>query len=196
MPNWCMNKLTLSHPDPKMMEKAVKSWNTGFFLKGLIPCPQELIDTVSGSVGLATDGDVSQRYKVELHEFQMQLNLKHFGYKDWYDWCVNEWGTKWDFGKPHEDDPDVELVDGKMVVFFDSAWSPPTNAYDKLVDLGYTIEAYYFEPGMAFCGRYDEEGDYTLQIESNSKWAKKNIPRDIDEAFDIVETMQNYEEAA
>ena len=61
--------------------------------------------------------------------------------------------------------------------------------------MGYGIEAYYFEPGMAFCGRYDECGDFTLKIEGDSKWARKNIPRDIDDAFHISESMAEWEEA-
>lgn len=199
MPNWCENKLRITHPDPAALEKFKQGWNSGYVFQALIPCPKELIDTMSGSYGVSEDK--SHQYKKELHAYQEQLNLKYFGHKNWYDYCIAEWGTKWDVGyrDEHENTANIE-EDGEgnpfIEVDFDSAWSPPTNAYDKLTDLGYTIEAYYYEPGMGFCGRYDECGDQTFEVKGNSKWVKKNIPRDIEEAFNMIETMENYEEAA
>lgn len=193
MPNWCDNKLRVTHSDPAALEKFKDAWNSGELLQTLIPCPAELTNTMCGFK--------AEGYERELHELQQKLNEKHFGYANWYDWRVNEWGTKWDVGYRDdrenlaviETDPDgVPFIE----VGFDSAWSPPVEAYDKLTDMGYTIQAYYYEPGMAFCGRYDEDGDFTLKIEGNYKWAKKHLPQDINEAFGIVETMMNYEENA
>lgn len=199
MPNWCMNKLRITHDDLHALDKFVEGWNSGSLFQALIPCPQELLDTVSGSIGLSTDGNKSQQYRYEMHQFQMDLNKRIFGYKDWYDYCVSEWGTKWDVGYRSESDNLAEIQVGEgqhfVEVSFESAWSPPIEAYDKLSDLGYRIEAYYYEPGCAFCGRYDEDGEQTYQIESGVKWAKKNLPRDIDEAFGIIETMEQYAEA-
>ena len=55
----------------------------------------------------------------------------------WYDWRVNNWGTKWDI----ELDNKYVSQDGKMVtVSFDSAWSPPIAAYEKLKELGFEIK--------------------------------------------------------
>jgi len=83
--------------------------------------------------------------------------------EDWYSWNVSNWGTKWDFGKGELDDP-VTIKDGKVNISFETAWSPPIQFYDYLVDLGYNVDATYFEPGMGFCGVYfngdDEYVDY------------------------------------
>ena len=79
------------------------------------------------------------------------------GYYDdesWYDWCIQNWGTKWDFGKREHDDP-VTVEGNKVVVSFDTAWSPPVEFYGQLVDLEYNVRASYFEPGLAFCGIWD-----------------------------------------
>lgn len=197
MPNWCENKLRVSHSDPAALEKFMEAWNSGALLQTLLPCPQELIDTMAGSIG--GSADKSQQYKKELLEFKEQLNLKYFGYRNWYDWCVAEWGTKWDIGRQAERHESAEVeADAQgnefIEVDFESAWSPPTGAYDKLTDLGYIIEAYYYEPGVGFCGRYDSDGDQTFEIRGGYKWVRKNVPRDIDEAFRITENMQQYAE--
>ena len=75
-------------------------------------------------------------------------------------YCVNNWGTKWDFGKTQYT-PDEECdwqVDeegyGLVHLRFETAWSPPLGWYEALDKLDMTVEAYYFEPGMAFCGQW------------------------------------------
>lgn len=198
MPNWCDNKLRVTHADPAALEKFKEAWNSGNLFQILIPCPKELMDT--RSVGFALSKDGVKSYEQRLQEFRESLNVELFGYKSWYEYCVAEWGTKWDIGY-RDERTNLAIIETDaegqpfIEVDFDSAWSPPTNAYDKLVNMGYVIQAYYYEPGMGFCGRYDEDGDFTIKIEGNSKWAKKNIPMDIDEAFGVTETMQGYEEA-
>jgi hypothetical protein len=37
-----------------------------------------------------------------------------------YEWCVENWGTKW-----NADDPHVDVEDGKATITFDTAWDPP-----------------------------------------------------------------------
>ena len=96
MPNWCENKLRITHSDPAALFKFKEGWNSGKVFEALIPCPKELMDTMSGSYGISDDK--SQQYKKELHSYQEILNLKYFGYKNWYDYCIAEWGTKWDIG--------------------------------------------------------------------------------------------------
>lgn len=75
----------------------------------------------------------------------------------WYDWCINHWGTKWDIGCDNDENHGLKptRVGNQVTVSFDSAWAPPVGLYEKLVDLGYNVKATYFEPGMAFCGIWD-----------------------------------------
>ena len=196
MPNWCENKLTVKHKNPEELQRFVDAWNTGELLQTLLPCPAELRDTMAGYMG--DSKDVSRQYAKELHLLKEQLNLKTFGYKNWYDWCVNEWGTKWDIGRSSERENNA-VIEGKgkkqlVEVSFDSAWSPPVEAYHKLTQMGYKIKAYYYEPGMAFCGSFIDGGEHTYKIEGNSSWAAKNIPADILDAFNMIELMESYEE--
>jgi hypothetical protein len=110
----------------------------------------------------------------------------------WYDYRVSNWGTKWDVGMDQGQifrDQEHELG-----ISFCSAWSPPTAAYEKLSDLGFFIEATYYEPGMAFCGYWaNDEEDY-WDIRGDSEWVKDHIPSIIDHNEGISEGMKYWEE--
>ena len=112
---------------------------------------------------------------------------------DWYHWNTENWGTKWDVA-PYEE----AFVEGEksdtVVLGFDSAWAPPVKFYEKMEELGFYVEAYYFEPGMGFCGRYEDGFDEYVEIEGDSKWVKEFVPEYIDEVFDISGAMAEWEE--
>jgi hypothetical protein len=83
-------------------------------------------------------------------------------FDDWYDWCINNWGTKWDFGRDEYYDP-AKIEGGNVVVSFNTAWSPPIQFYEKLVELDYNVRGSYFEPGMAYCGIWDNGIDNYIE---------------------------------
>ena len=182
MPNWCNNTLTLTHEDPAMILRAKEALDRGEFLQEFIPVPQDLKDTVSGSMG--------EDHR-EAHEAQQKANREKHGYSNWYDFCVGEWGTKWDVGGDGQTDIHP---DGKMLhTTFDSAWSPPVNAYVKLEELGFGVNAMYYEGGMAYAGAYGEGGDEEINLEGMSADDVENHYPEIDEAFGISESMREYE---
>jgi len=185
MPNWCNNTLEISHEDPAMMERVRKAFTDGRLLDEFIPVPKSL-QIVAGRVG--DDNDPKQ---IEL-EAQEKANIEAHGYSTWYDYCVNEWGTKWDIGgdgmEPHDDGPN------RTTLAFDSAWAPPCAAMDKLMDMGFSVRLYYYEPGMCFAGIYDENGDdyYDLGGMTSDQVAEE-VPSELDEMFGISETIAEYE---
>lgn len=176
MPNWCSNSLCLQHEDPNMIARAVKAFDEGRLLEEFIPVPAELSEATSPN-----------------REESAKALKEKYGYADWYDFCVNEWGTKWDVGSEGSD-ADTS-PDGKvMSVYFDSAWSPPIAAYEKLQDLGFQVNAYYYESGMSYAGIYDECGDSYYDLSGmDSAEVRDAIPIDLDEAFCISEQMEEYE---
>jgi len=91
-----------------------------------------------------------------------------------YNWCVNAWGTKWDVGGG--DGHTVEQDANGVVFNFDSAWAPPCAAYDKLMEQGFEILAYYYEYGGMTSERIAEE-----------------LPDDLDETFDISGQVAEWE---
>jgi hypothetical protein len=166
-----------------MIERARNAFNDGRLLDELIPVPQELRDTVSGHCG---DG-----YAQELNQFKMELNIKYFGAKDWYDFCVNKWGTKWDVGA---DGNPAQDIPGGLMLGFDSAWSPPLGAYEQMVEMGFRIRAMYYEGGMAFAGIWEDgNDDYYEYGGMNSEQVAKELPPELDEAFGISESMAEWE---
>lgn len=73
----------------------------------------------------------------------------------WYNWRVNNWGTKWDVDAEKHDDYEYE---GRRYVCirFQSAWGPPMGAIEKLANAFPEISIHhsYDECGMDFSG-YD-----------------------------------------
>ena len=48
-------------------------------------------------------------------------NYKKYGYCNWYLWCVENWGTKWNINE----EVSVESTGDKYRISFDTAWSVP-----------------------------------------------------------------------
>jgi hypothetical protein len=167
-----------------MITRAAEALERGEFLAEFIPVPKDL-QIVAGSVGDPVEQAELERKTAE--------NVEKYGYGNWYDYCVGEWGTKWDVGA--DSTTDVH-PDGKMLhTYFDSAWSPPVTAYEKLTELGFTVGAMYYEPGMAYAGIYDSEtGDEEYNLEGmSSQQVIDEIPAELDEAFGISECIAEYE---
>jgi hypothetical protein len=167
-----------------MIERVREAFNKGALLQEFIPVPKELMETVSGSVPEGAERDA--------HEAQMATNRDTHGYKDWYDFCVNEWGTKWDVGADGQ--PAIDNDTNTLVLNFDSAWSPPIQAYEKLFYMGFKILAYYNEPGMAFAGIYEDgQDEYYEYGDMNSDQIAEELPSELDECFCISESVAEYE---
>ena len=182
MPNWCNNVATLQ-ANKARIDTVVAGAKGDGVLQALIPVPDELRDTTAGSFG---DAD-----KQAALEAQEAANLAKYGYKNWYDFCVNEWGTKWDLC-----DVQVNRIDDETVTLsFDTAWSPPIEAYEKLLGLGFAIEAFYYEPGMCFCGKWADGFDDCVEFNGyDSKTVRGAIGDEIDDMFNISEQMAEWED--
>jgi len=183
MPNWCNNNLILKHEDPAMIQRAYDALERSEFLNEFIPVPQELKDTVSGFYG-----DPAEQAKLEA---QTRSNIEKYGYSNWYDYCVGEWGTKWDVGEQGASDIHP---DGKTLhTSFDSAWAPPTLAYAKLEALGFKVEAMYYEGGMQFAGVYEDGCDEEASLDGMSADAIEQTYPELDQCFGISESIREYE---
>lgn len=184
MPNWCNNVVEISHEDPAMMQRVKTSYLNGSFLNEFIPVPKDLSIT-AGNVG--EKGSPEQI----LHEKQVESNIKKYGYSDWYNYCVNEWGTKWDIGG---NDGVITENGNEIILSFDSAWAPPCVAYEKLVEMGFSVRAYYDEPGMAFCGVWEDGiDDYYEYSDMSSDDVENMLPEPLNEMFNISENMAEWE---
>ncbi len=179
MPNWCSNSVVLKHADPTFIARAREAVQKSGLLQEFIPVPNDLKETIAGSFG-----DDERQKELEI---QVAYNIKNYGYANWYDYCIAEWGTKWDVTG------EVQDIDGGLMINFDSAWAPPVEAYSKLKSMGFYVEAMYYEPGVGFCGSWIDGEEDHYDIEGNSEWVEANIPEVIDEAFAISENMAQWE---
>jgi hypothetical protein len=186
MPNWCNNYLELTHDDPEMITRAQKAFADGRLLDEFVPVPEDL-HIVAGRVG----DDEDQKQK-DL-KAQEEVNVAKHGYMNWWDYCVNEWGTKWDVGG----DGDQARLDGPnhISMNFDSAWAPPVPAMEKFMDLGFRVKLIYWESGMCFCGLFDENGDdYYDYTDMSADEIAETINSEIDECMCITESIREWEE--
>lgn len=157
MPNWCSNKLTVSHTDKTTMDRFVSAYNAGKACSEFLPMPED---------------------------------------SDWYSWRIENWGTKWDIGADIGTDREEQhglkatVVGNEASMSFDSAWSPPIGLYEKLVELGFSVEATYFEPEMAFCGIWTDGDDLYTQYSD-----KGMIPVRIWEDYNLDEFFNDEVEA-
>jgi hypothetical protein len=179
MPNWCSNGLTLTHSDPAMIDRVIKGKDG--LLQEFIPCPQALIATVSGYVG-------DEQAALEARQ---AANREQYGYPTWYEHNIAEWGTKWDFSADS-----IKRMDANTVqMSFESAWAPPLNAYEKLMALGFEVEATYYEPGMAFCGRWKNgEDDYYEYGGMTADEIEATLPKELDEEYGISQAVSEWEQ--
>lgn len=102
---------------------------------------------------------------------------------------VTNWGTKWEVeGEISDTD------EGGLCLTFDSAWAPPTGLYEKLYTEGFEVYARYYEPGMAFCGVFDNGFDDHYDYGSmNSDEIAEYLPEDLDDYFGISSTVADWE---
>ena len=115
-----------------------------------------------------------------------------------YGTAVESWGTKWDVsteGLEYTDNGDgTATIEG----WFQSAWSPPIDAFQTLADDWDScyIELLYEESGMCFVGCWDSEGadDHYEYSEFTSANIKDNIPEYLVEHFALDEQLAEYEE--
>jgi hypothetical protein len=172
MPNWCQNKLELTHPDKAILLKAIKAWNEGKFLSTLVPEPD-----YTQTVVFPTFPDI-----------RGNNNPVDPG-SAWWDWRVQNWGCKWELDTAADKIPEDAT---SINVTFDSPWSPPIKAYQTLTEQGFDIQAMFFESGMSFCGRYtSESGEAYFNIQGNADWVCDNIPSDINDEFAIADRLED-----
>lgn len=187
MPNWCSNTLTLVHEDRTMISRAVKSAQKDALLNEFVPVPQALSDTTEGSYG-----DKLEQARLIA---QREGNVKTYGYASWYDFAIGEWGCKWDISNGGDDYKIKKVGNGYSVTLsFDTAWAPPINFYNKLVELEFEVSAMYFEPGVNFCGVYYDGNDDIYDLTTlSSEAVKDQLPEELDQMFGISEQMAEYE---
>ena len=190
MPNWCDNQVTITGPNSVIdkIEKIVNEEKDGDGLLNFFhPMPKQLKDTTSPS----SSADKPQPM-IE-------------GFDNWYDWRCENWSTKWEVNEFYGVDRQHlnDSLDESTISFgFSSAWSPPINAYQTFImnmsekNLDVSVKAYYYEGGCDFMGCWDNGDDDCYapsELKSTDDWWNDGIGAELDEMFNITESMAEYE---
>jgi len=162
MPNHTDNRVILSHDDSQQIDMIYNIMNTEDtpLCQTLIPMDEKLLE-ISG---------FSDNYELQ----------------GWYEWRLENWGTKWDVYETHCTRMDANT----LVLNFYTAWSPPMPIYDKLVDMGFEVTARYLDEGWGYIGEYTDGDDWcTTDVES----VVEDYP-ELDDEFGISEYIAEHAE--
>lgn len=192
MPNWNQNTVEIKGPTTKLKAYSETFKDGEGLFNTILPLPKQLEDTTA-----PTPVDSDQPL--------------FGGATNWYDWRVQNWGTKWDVGEGYTNElKDLNSLEAKscshnptrtkcsiLTLAFDTAWAPPLGIYEELVRQGFRVKAYYYEPSMDFAGCWEDGDDYSITISDNdhlSKFWGFGIGKELDDEFNICETMAQYDE--
>ena len=141
----------LKADDKSLVDKAVnnrfsQSWSEEVFLRVL-----------------EITHDMSAEKKEELYNKGQTYvsNIKKYGHATWYEWCYQNWGTKWNAYSNTQEDEDT--------ITFETAWSNPEPVMLKLSEMypEAVIEHWWADEDMGHNAGYRvyhngqiEEGDY------------------------------------
>jgi hypothetical protein len=184
MPNWCSNHITVRGSNQTEIKRLADAFDAGEFCSAVVPMPEEL-NITSGFLGDPVE-------QAEL-ERKSKANIEKYGVANWYDFNVANWGTKWDVGG---DGNNAEIEDDGLSFSapFDSAWSPPIGVCEALVEQGFEVTLYYYEPGMGFCGKWEDGiDDFYEYGGEKSDTVRDAIGDELDDMFGISESMAEYE---
>ena len=194
MPNWCDNQVTITGPSSVIdkIEKIVNEESNNAengLLQFFHPMPKELLDTEAGPTA-----------KTKAEKDERKARKLEFGAENWYDWRVNNWGTKWEVCEFYGVDkqPDALIGDSTISFAFSSAWSPPIGAYEKFLENNPDcfIRAYYYEGGCDFMGLWEDGVDDCYapsDYKSTDDFWQDGIGSTLDDVFNITESMAEYE---
>lgn len=174
MPNWITNYVEIKGDKDKLDEliEVVLKHDTAadayeFDFNGIIPMPEEIVNTSSPVTIVETQAEAdrinaewktSALAKVKTSEVraitkdQAERWLRQYGATDWYDWSLKHWGTKWNAREAIV----LHRAEGRLVVQFDTPWSPPEQIFDKLVTDGFEVNCMWQDEDQSNHGEYGE----------------------------------------
>ena len=179
MPNWCDNTITIKGKAQKVndiYQRLIKDEEDGL-CSILHPMPK---NTFTGNLG--------QKEREQCAEENIP---------NWYDWCISNWGTKWDTCDgdwQYEDAGDGEAI---LTGSFQTAWGPPIGVYEHAQEAHpeLYIHAMYYEGGCAFAGIWETDvGEDHYSLEGTKKEIEDQLPEELNECFGITECMEDETE--
>ena len=183
MPNQCSNHITVRGGQQSEINRLADAFSNGGLCQAVVPCPAELFAPTSSFIG-----DPVEQAALEA---KTTANIEKYGYGNWYDFQVANWGTKLDVTC---DSVEIDCDGLGFSGAFDSAWSPPITVCEALVEQGFEVTLYYYEPGMGFVGKWEDGFDDCYEYGGEkSDTVRSAIGDELDDMFGISESMAEYE---
>ena len=189
MPNWCSNTLTVAGDKEelkKFKELSLLKDEDGsdnFTLAGTFPEP----DYETTPVAETYPGISASHAKTEEEKVIILENKPTIRKDSWWDWRVQNWGTKWDVGYT-----DIHIDEDTELQFsFETAWAPPSewlkHIFSDFPLLRFELD--YEEPGMMFGGviNADELGyhNHSYDLEAASDCCNAKVYWEDDEEYSL-----------
>ena len=215
MPNWCSqygevrgsNKELKRFIDAMRVERtaeweALPSYNRNYWdMNQLFPSPTELHETISGGYGMNEDG-TKKPEQIALEE-QQAKNIAKYGHKDWYDWALENWDSKWGACRVDFDEDTFDENSKAILVNWESAWGPcvglikniSTQFPELLFGFHMTEEADFFAGYMVIRnGEIIGEGEHDMQgqpeyDDDDENWDEKYSEWKDGIIFELAEAM-------
>lgn len=183
MPNHTANNFTVFGPlvDIHRFINAAKTAESNLDFNGLIPMPQDLRQT-SSPVRIQTQEEIDKIWAdwrkakeakadsgpMGLHSYKEERPfglgitqekydelLAKYGFTNWYDWSIANWGTKWncyDVGEWSVNEGGNGA--GGATIYYETAWSPATVLWIKVSMQYPTLEFFheFADEGGGFLG--------------------------------------------
>lgn len=196
MPNWCMNKLTVTGT-PEEVKRFVfaaqglpanyplQDWEKELFSDYKVPdkpyfCFNALVPTPDSVIQMGFDG----HDKLPKDALLFSLAGKPFEPIDGYHWNIQNWGTKWDVYSDHITPEDMGWNEecNEISFSFDTAWSPPTQWFSRAAEQFPALRfvLHYAEPGCYFAGDLIGENGKVTDIPYTDKQCAEEFA-DLDE---------------
>ena len=151
---------------------------------------EEMVSSILRHPQFYTMDRFANRNETELNEL-LEIGKKYVeifkecGAKDWYDWSICHWGTKWNAYETY-----LETLDEySVLITFQTAWSGVPNIIQKLTEMFPTItfDYKYADEDMGYnCGEgYGENGEFSfLMLQGGSEDAIRTYTECWDCDFD------------
>lgn len=141
-----------------------------FDFNGIVSMPQVIFDTTSPTLVVETQKQADEleseskknhretwgRYlTTNISKAESERRMKEYGALNWYDWSINNWGTKWNAYEVRL----THYEDTKLVIEIQTAWGTPHKIWTKLEEMGFSVKGVYYGEmeGYEFIGEDAEE---------------------------------------
>lgn len=163
----------MAHIDPQIGER-LESWRDFILEK-----EQPRIDRLKSSGQAIPRSEAMRR-------------LREYGAVNWYDWAVENWGTKWgDY-----DGSWTEIGDETFAYFFYSAWSPPLPAIDALSSKYPAVSMHlrYFDEGWSYHGHASWHNGIRVQERDMECPEPDGLVEDVNDDDAVHEAYVEYQQ--